>query len=104
MNLRQSRGDWRCAQRSHCNWRDRDSFFVDFTFPPLLRKDGAPGRLSLNLRFVVNDDYVQETRAVDAFDARHLNVSGGAGARDICCKARYTLAEGEVFGQRFDDL
>ena len=32
---------------------------------------------------VADQDYIQEARAVDAFDAGHLDVGGGAGAANV---------------------
>ncbi len=41
---------------------------------------------------------------MDALDARHFDVGGGAGAGDIGGEPRRRGAAGEVFRQRFNDL
>ena len=47
---------------------------------------------------------MEEAGTVDALDARHFDVGGGAGPRDIGGERRRQRATVEVFGQCFDDL
>ena len=47
---------------------------------------------------------MEEAGPVDAFDARHFDVGGGAGAGDIGSERGRLRAASKVFGQSLDDL
>ena len=47
---------------------------------------------------------MEEAGPVDALDARHFDIGGGAGTGDIGCECGWLRANRKVFGQRFDDL
>ena len=53
---------------------------------------------------VVNQNYVQEARAVHALDARHFNIRRGAGAGYPGGQHRRIRAAAEILRQRFHYL